>query len=274
MLLLPPAARASEQGLPNPFFAMDTALRHADYRDPAVRADLLKELGYDGIAPSTLNGLAASFAPLDRNGLKTFAVYLPVSIDDPAYRVDPAWTEAMKLLEGRGTVLWVPLTSKRYKPSATDGDAQAVQVVRAIAEAAREHGLTVSIYPHAGFYVQTVDDALRVVKKAGRDNVGATFNLCHALMVQPDADLEATLSRAAPHLNMVSINGADTGGTNWKQLIQPLGRGTYDVRQVLAVLKGIGYAGPIGFQGYGIREDPRRVLEETIAAWRRYGSGP
>ena len=70
----------------------------------------------------------------------------------------------------------------------------------------------------------------------------------------------------------VTINGADTGDTKamgWDRLIRPLGQGSYDVGAFLKTLRQTGYAGPIGFQGYGIKVDPALVLKETMAAWRR-----
>jgi len=38
---------------------------------------------------------------------------------------------------------------------------------------------------------------------------------------------------------------------------------------VLNTLKRIGFTGPIGFQGYGIKDDARSILTPTIAAWRK-----
>jgi len=35
------------------------------------------------------------------------------------------------------------------------------------------------------------------------------------------------------------------------------------------MLKELGYAGPIGFQGYGIKGDAHDNLKRTMEAWRR-----
>ena len=54
--------------------------------------------------------------------------------------------------------------------------------------------------------------AVRIARKAKRDNVGVMFNLCHFLRVEPKTDLAATLKNAAPFLWRVSTSGAEIGG--------------------------------------------------------------
>jgi sugar phosphate isomerase/epimerase len=74
-----------------------------------------------------------------------------------------------------------------------------------------------------------------------------------------------------PRLNFITINGADTGDTRklgWDKLIQPLGRGTYDVKAFVANARAAGYRGPFGFQGFGIKMDPDKLLKETMEAWK------
>jgi hypothetical protein len=74
----------------------------------------------------------------------------------------------------------------------------------------------------------------------------------------------------------VTINGADIGDTKamaWSRLILPLGEGSYDVAAFLRGLRATGYAGPIGFQGYGIKAPPREVLTKTMEAWERMQAG-
>ena len=60
----------------------------------------------------------------------------------------------------------------------------------------------------------------------------------------------------------MSINGADrdAAGTGWDRLIQPLGSGTYDMLPLLRKLAKLGYAGPIGLQGYGLHIAHREAL--------------
>ena len=106
----------------------------------------------------------------------------------------------------------------------------------------------VVLYPHVGFYVARLEDGLRIAKKVDRKNVGTAFNLCHFLKLDDARNLEAALQQALPHLDLVSINGADQGDTKrmgWNRLIQTLDRGDFPLDELLTTLKRLGYDGPI-----------------------------
>ncbi len=69
----------------------------------------------------------------------------------------------------------------------------------------------------------------------------------------------------------ITINGADKGNTRqmgWDRLIQPLDAGSYDVASFVRSAIDVGYRGPFGFQGYGIHQEPREVLQRTMNKWR------
>jgi len=46
-----------------------------------------------------------------------------------------------------------------------------------------------------------------------------------------------------------------------------LDTGSYDVSQVLRVVRRIRYTGPIGLQGYGIKGDMAEILKRSIKGW-------
>jgi sugar phosphate isomerase/epimerase len=130
----------------------------------------------------------------------------------------------------------------------------------------------IALYPHTGFWLERVEDAIRLAGKVDDPAVGVTFNLCHWLKVEgSQRDPAPVLRMAQPRLMFVTINGADTGDTKtmgWERLIRPLGEGSYDVGAFLRSLRATGYEGPVGFQGYGIQGDAPMVLKKTMAAWR------
>ena len=81
--------------------------------------------------------------------------------------------------------------------------------------------------------------------------------------------MRSLITSAMPHLFVVSINGADSGGKDWKTLIQTLDRGSFNMRRFLRTLNRAGYTGPIGLQCYGIGGDAYDNLSRSIDAWKR-----
>ena len=249
------------------FFAMDTGTRDDAHQTFSQQAAMLKSLGYDGTDHTGVENLREKLAALDRHGLRLFAVYLDVWADRDRQRYNDGLEEAIELLKGRDVTLWVPIRSHEFKPSDKEGDEAAVKVVRRIADLAEAAGLSVTLYPHSFFPMEKIGDAVRIAKKVDRPNVGVTFNLCHWLRTDR-RDLTKALTEAAPYLRMATINGADHRG-DWKELIQPLDSGRFDVGAVLTALRRIGYAGPVGLQGYGIGGDVRENLRRSMGAWER-----
>ncbi|MHC4583662.1 MAG: family 16 glycoside hydrolase [Planctomycetota bacterium] len=254
---------------PIPFFAMDTATKDDKHKTAKEQVDMVKELGYAGIGCTAGKGLGDMLEEIDKNDLRMFAVYLGANIDADQPSYGPELQEAIEVLKGSNSILWLFVQSKKLKPSTVEGDTRAVEVIQEISDMAAEAGLRVALYPHTGFWVEKVEDAIRVVKKVDRRNVGVTFNLCHWLRTEDEKSMRSLIISAMPHLFVVSINGADSGGKDWKQLIQTLDRGTFDISRFLRTLKRAGYTGPIGFQGYGIGGDAYDNLRRSMDAWRK-----
>jgi len=88
-------------------------------------------------------------------------------------------------------------------------------------------------------------------------------------------EIPELLERAAPHLFLVTVNGADrnAAGTSWNRLIRPLDRGGFEVGSVLDSLRRVGYEGPVGLQAFGVELPPPENLERSIQAWRGLTAG-
>jgi sugar phosphate isomerase/epimerase len=254
--------------LANPFFAMDTGTKDANHNTAKAQVAMLKELGYAGIGYTGFDGLAEMLRELDANGLQLFTIYLGARVEPDSWTYDAGLKEGVKLLKGRNVILWLPVSSNAYKISSEEGDARAVAMIREIADTAADSGSRVALYPHAGCWLERVEDAVRLAEKADRRNVGVTFNLCHWLKVTGGKDLRPLLELAMPHLFLVTINGADPGN-DWDKLIQTLDKGSFDVGGLLVTLKQLGYTGPIGLQGYGIKGDVHENLKRSMDAWRK-----
>jgi len=236
-------------------------------KSPESQAKMLAELGYAGIGYTSFAGIPEMLKQLDANDLKMFTVYVGVSLDKGKGTL-PGLEDGVKALQGRDTLIWITVTSREFTPSSAVGDERAVEVIGQIADVAAKGKLRVALYPHANTYVERVEDAVRIARKAGRKNLGATFNLAHWLHEHREDNLVPLLQQAVPHLFVVTVNGAKSGGNGWKELIQPLDRGDFDNARLLATLKHLGYEGPVGLQGYGIGGDVRDNLARSMKTWR------
>ena len=255
--------RAAE-GLANPFFAFDNGTGRDQKVPPEDQAELLKQTGYAGLGFSGAQGVPEMLKALESRGLRLFSIYVASRVDGENPGFDPALPEAIKQLKSHGTVIWLTVQG-----SSPDGEARATKIVREVADMAAASGLRVVLYPHIGFYVGCIEDALRIRKLADRPNVGVTFNLAHFLAAKDEPNLDLRLREALPYLEMVSINGADHEG-DWSRLIQPLDRGDFDVYGLLKKLRSMGYKGPIGLQCYQVPGDIEENLKRSMAAWRNF----
>jgi sugar phosphate isomerase/epimerase len=256
----------------NHFFAMDTIARGT----PDTVVPMLKDLGYDGLGGAAGDNRMAS--ALEAAGLRLFNGYLTLSFDSAQPALDDRLRSALDRMQGHDAALWLALQKVQrdgtpLARSSPEADEIAVAKLREIADYARARGVRVALYPHTGHWIERVEDALRVADQLDRPDVGVTFNLCHWLKVEgSERDPFPVLQAALPRLMFVTINGADSGDTRtmgWDRLIQPLGSGSYDVAAFMEKVRAAGYTGPVGFQGFGIKRDPREVLTETMAAWRK-----
>lgn len=272
------------RSFPNEFFAMDTAMVKT-LGTLLERSDIetLAKLHYAGVGPMASTEqewrhLVEQVIPwLDENRLQLYAVYSWAHIGRDQFEIDPGIQQNIAALKGRGTFIWLPILSKEFGPSDPAGDDMAVKAIRQVARIAATAGCSVSIYPHYRQLVQRVEDAVRVCEKADRPNVSMTFNLCHWLRTDGPATMDRDLKLAAPHLSLVTIDGADRDGKDWKQLIQPLDQGNFNVEALLRALQYLNYRGPIGLQGYDVAKnfgiEPVENLRRSMAAWKKLAAG-
>lgn len=256
---------------PNEFFAMDTIARGG----PEQVVRLLKELGYAGLGGQAGDEVMAT--ALEAEGLRFYNGYLTLSFDDATPALDDRLRGMIDRMKGHHAALWLAIQKVQkggipVPRSSAEGDDVAAAKVTETAGYAAKQGVKIALYPHTGMWLERVEDALRLANRINRDDVGMTFNLCHWLKVEgAERDPLPVLKAALPRLMYVTICGADAGDTKtmgWDRLIQPLGEGSYDVAGFMNKVQAAGYAGPVGFQGYGIKREPREVLTKTMAAWR------
>ncbi|MGF1582568.1 MAG: sugar phosphate isomerase/epimerase family protein [Gemmataceae bacterium] len=241
---------------PNPFrpkfYAFQNGVSFGSFEK---EAKVLKNLGYDGISQVFSGGktLATRIAAYDKVGLKVLSIYL--NVDDK-----PIQPNVVQPLQNRGGM--IELTIRRMTP-------KTVNAVRQTAEMAAKMKIRVAIYPHHGFAVATMPQAMALIKKVDHPNLGVMFNLCHFLRNEKAENLEKVLKKAGSRLFAVSTCGADLDGKGWSELIQTLDRGSFPQRRLFAALKKLNYQGPVGLQCYAIRGDKRTNLQKSMAAWKK-----
>ena len=252
------------------FFAMDTAAR----LEPAECAQVLADLGYAGLGgrPATAKAHAAA---LQSKGLVFFNGYHVTNFGYGQTELPADLAKAVDDLAGTGSTLWLGINKVAFpagvRAGPEYGDTIVVPQLKQLLAYAKPKGVKVSLYPHTGFWAEQFEVCLRVANKVDDPNLGVTFNLCHWLKVEgSERDPLPLIKEALPRLNFITINGADNGDTQnlgWDKLIQPLGRGSYDVGAFVAKTRAAGYRGPFGFQGFGIKMDSKELLKETMEGW-------
>lgn len=260
---LTPEGGASNRDL----FAMDTCTHGSD----EVRLDALKTAGYSytnwGLCD--VKDLDHAVETAKTRGIKIVGVYCTAELHRDGLHLDPRIHDAIRIVHGSGTFIWLAVSSPDFAASSAEGDAVAVPALKALAVEAGKQHTRIALYPHTGMWQERVQDAVRIADSVNSPNLGVTFNLCHCLMVGDEDKIGSLLALARPRLLAVTINGADSQAarSSWNRLIQPLGKGTFDVGNLLKGLDRVHYHGPIGLQGYGLAGADLDNLTQSRVAW-------
>ncbi len=134
---------------------------------------------------------------------------------------------------------------------------------------AEQHNHHIALYPHINFWLETIDDAVRICSQYAHPRLGIAFTTFHWYATGNRA-LQQTLSSAAPWLKSANICGTRMlpAGADLPASIELIDSGELDVFVVLCQLKAVGYTGAIGLQGYGIGGDVYHNLHKSIRSYR------
>jgi sugar phosphate isomerase/epimerase len=267
-------AGQKERTLKNPLFVFNNGLNKQGlpFIPYAEQASMLKKYGFDGIEHRETQGILELKDALEKQGLKIYADYLKIDIDQKEPYL-PEWKQVIPKLKDTGIILWVHIHSEKFKPSDEAADALIITILQDLADFAKPYGVRLAIYHHVGFVAQKAEDSFRLAQKTNRENVGSVFNLCHFLKTDTEENLEKIINLTLPKLFAVSICGTDVGITkdmNWDQLIQPLGKGTFDVYRLVELLADKGFQGPIGLQCYDLKGAPETYLPQSSETWKTF----
>lgn len=260
------------QRITNDFFVFESVLSNDSlYNSYEKKAKLIKQSGFNGMEIFELDHFNEKFKVLNNLGFKPSSLYTKLNLDEP--ELDTRLINAIKMLKGSGTIICPYIIKKNgVSPHASDKkvDKIAIDLLKKLADLAEESGLQVAIYPHLNFYVERTDHAARIAKKANKNNLGLTFNLCHWLattsMDERDS-LKKELGKLSPYLKMISINGANNTLSSkpniWLDYILSLGEGSFDVKGLVKyVAIDLGLNIPIGIQCYNLKGN-KQLLDKT-----------
>ena len=273
----------------SPLYAFDNYFAHTPLvDDPAAQAELARQLGYGATYHSMNRTTAEGWAKLRSwhdasaaGGLPVAAYYTVVKIgEEPpegGYQVD----ELIAVLP-EGSILELAITIPGQSPSDATHDARAVAWLRELLPAARKRDITLSLYHHIWFWMERIEDCVRVASQVNDPLLRVTFCGYHWFAVD-GTQLDARLDLAAPWLRLANLCGSRRYADGEQRVsglpatIEPVGEGDFPLDAFVSGLLRVGYAGPIGFQGYQIGGEPpvtlRRSMEGWHAALERSGLG-
>jgi sugar phosphate isomerase/epimerase len=254
-------------------FAMDTAFWGGVAGYPLdVRCAMLADLGYDdtyltvGDDPEE-RGLDRIGSLARDHGLGVAGVFSRLDLDSP---VDAATNRLVAELPERvpdDATVEVAMTARDESVASSNpsGDDAAVERLEPVLDAAADTGATVALYPHQGYWLERIEDAVRLCERLVHPALGAVFCGYHWYAVDGTA-LRDRLAAAAPHLEGVNLCGSRKrgDGADAETTIEPLGQGTLDNFAVLAALGSVGYDGPVGVQGFGVEGDAYANLRQSL----------
>jgi sugar phosphate isomerase/epimerase len=259
-----------------PFYIFDNGLGRGKL-PLEEQAELAHQGQYAGVLYTGTKDVPTMREALRVRGLTLLGIYTGMNVAAEPPSFDPGLPEAIHQLKGTGAL--IAFTVRTGEVSPLDSEDRAIRVIQEVADMAAASGLRVALYPHFGYYIARIEDALRISEKTNRPNVGVIFNLCHLLRAGDEPNINIRLKQAMPKLRMVMINGADhetdlmgPGRTKWDALIQPLDRGTFDMFGFLKTLRASGYRGPIGLQCFNVPGDIKENLTRSMTAWRTFSA--
>ncbi len=269
------SCKSDSKSLDNVFYAFNNCVRTLPGAPGEFegQADLIKRLGFDGMAGHVEDNYYELRAAMDKVALEMPEMYIGMHIKDGVISVHGELRNILQHSKDRQLLVALHLHNDGSVEDREEADQLFVDGIADLAVFAAPLNIQIAVYPHVNFWCETLSHATELAKRCSMDNVGAVFNLCHLLKVEGEAGWEQKAIDALPWLFMVSVNGADGGDTQqmgWDRLIRPLGEGTFDTYKLVKLLKDNGYEGKFGLQCYNIKQDCETALTKSMETWNSY----
>lgn len=261
----------------NSIYAMTTFLSSQMGAYPiGAGLEMMKELGYDGV--HYFYNTPKSWEDVPTLTRRTRELDLEINMimgnlnpakgeGDPAYETNRTMLEHYP--EG------VPLEVSIWElPGGHDlrdpvGDEEAMEALEPWLDMAEKRGVPhVALYPHFNFWMETPADAIRLCEKMNHPLLRIVFTGFHWYYLG-FRDIRTTLDEIGDRLSSVNLSGVRQNIDMVAGMtMEPLDGGEMDNFAVLMELHHRGFAGPIGFQGYGIGGDIYGNMRRSIDTYR------
>jgi sugar phosphate isomerase/epimerase len=262
-----------------PVFPFDGYFDHdAPARTVAQRWQTLIDLGYDGGHLLVDRGdpdawdRAHAIARLRHDtGLPVLSAYTAVNLSRPQPPGARSVVDTLDLLEPGDTLELALLVGWRVDQSDPTHDALAIDWLGRLLDQARPRGVRLALYPHTNFWLERIDDALRIADALDDPALGITVSGLHWYALN-DGDLDHQLARVGRRLFRAHVSGSRPRPPGQQAglpvTVEPVGQGDFPLRAFHDALDRVGYAGPIGFVGHDMDGHPDDHLRQSLAAWR------
>lgn len=224
--------------------------------------------GVKGIAP-TNGGLKMAQKTID-SGIDVPAVYCSFKIKKD-HCIE--WKNREQLIDfcaKNKTILWPTVyMEKGISPWDKDYVNDLIKYAKELAQDCAKKGVTVSLYPHANLFVETLGQTLHVVKAANEPNLFATFNYYHSYIRGESTRADYVLKNI-DKINLITINGVNEARPARESSIEPLGSGNRNTEILLRTILKSGYKGPIIIQGHRVYIEipPESSVKQSMQTWR------
>ncbi len=234
-------------------YAMDTYFYHSQgsYSFEA-RCEMLQELGYQATYLTLWNEPSWE----DVSKLKTVKQQYSLEVDAVFIKLnisianDPEYLRTLNMLEGLEGVkrIEVALAANGLDKSDAGGDLAAIKLLKPLLDMCQRKQMQLCLYPHINFWLERMEDAIRLCKTVNHPCLGLTFSGFHWYAVD-GLNLQPLIAACAPYLFAVNLCGTRRV-LHTIPTIETLDEGELDNFYLLGLLQSVGYKSLIVYQEF------------------------
>lgn len=268
------ARELSTQPLPRPammenvFFGDNRS--SLDQRCAAIAAcgfHALYLVGYP-LSSRRVDELLASPAAAHQHGLEVSGLYLSLDLSQSMDAVET--TGITTLLSAIESVPRIEISvQNRTALLACEALDRAADGLQPLLEIARRRHLRVSLYPHASYAMETLENCTRLQHRLQAQAPGLVFPLSHIFACQPDHHPALTLEAWLPRINSFNLCGCRLLSRTDKTVQNlPLDEGDLALDPLIQVLRQAAHPPALTIQGYGWPGDPCAGMRRSLQWWQ------